>query len=48
MDNVDTPTMTALGQETTGCEEGEGTGNDAKFFAIVVVVGGDKSIQAAQ
>jgi hypothetical protein len=30
------------------CEEGEGMGNDAMSFAIIIVGGGNGSIQAAQ
>jgi hypothetical protein len=36
--------MAAPGQEMTACEEGEGMGNNAMSFAVVVVGGGDGSI----
>jgi hypothetical protein len=40
--------MAAPGQETTACEEEEGMGNNAMSFALIVIVIGNGSIQAAQ
>jgi hypothetical protein len=40
--------MAMPGRETTACEEGEGMGNDATSFAIIVIGGGNGLIQAVQ
>ncbi len=40
--------MAAPGQEMMACEKGEGMGNDATLFAVIVIVGGNESVQAAQ
>ncbi len=40
--------MAASGQEMVACEEGEGMGNNTMSFAVIVIGGGDGSIQAAQ
>jgi hypothetical protein len=40
--------MAGPGRETMACEEGEGMGNDATSFAVIVLSGSNRSIQAAQ
>ncbi len=40
--------MAAPGQKTMACEDGEGIGNDTRSFAIILISGGNRLIQASQ
>jgi hypothetical protein len=48
IDDVDAPAMATPGRETMACEKGEGMGNNATSFAVIVGGRGNGSIQAAQ